>query len=883
MGARLSAVEARTWTAEQVAEQVVALGATNDANYDACVAQIKKDKVDGKMILTLNHAVLTRLLSTNSGLMISERDLERLWDALHRLKENVVVAEKDSSARSMSPSAKRRRLTESTPVQWQWRGDDGIYQNYPELAQMQIEGAWQKNVATTTLTHHHGGKHDDEYAVICFLTMKQTPTLSTSAAAASSGGGDQSDRKTRKIRRWTVEDNHPPSWDYMKPDQYCTVVPVERGTVDWKLVDALLFAVDGGLDPATRELVNVERIQNRTLMMRHNLERVIIEKQRGTANLNEGMWFHGTSKTTPLAIATSSNGFAVHAGRESAFYGRGAYMAKNARYSHHYAHVLESADKKQNYRQLLLVNVLGGNTKRYTNHTIDRNMTSIALGVQGFDSVLGGPHRPLHAGPGTDDSLMCVVYKSSQLMPLFVVTYAAKDGGSQGHGALSLLGAAASAQPSLGTPTTMPTAGATHWSLRQSSADRLAVVKRIAHALYLASDKTSSTKQVWQVAARYECKTLKWASSLGQYMSKIDKKVATLRKKSLALSAAGGGSGGGASASTSSASVSSASVSTSTSSIGTTSSVSASVSASASASTSTTTTSIVASTSTSSASTSSASTSTSTSTSTSRIGTTSTTATSIVASTSPSSASGGAPPSFSCVCNRVFTSLRGLKQHVARYCSHPTAFTLTGLPATHGCASCMGVYRWDYGTQDGRPTYTGGADGDMRVYYHAKDEMWLVGQTVGGGKTSSRMYTIGRGAATPPNATTSLWRVHEGFAPCHRLQVTSEAQGNLHVGPRAHAQHADQLPGTIRLLMGRYVKQAGQKNGRAWYMMRGPTHTMAMWHHGGLWIGSDAVDVGTRRGNIFSRSDAPTPDAIRVQTWYVNGGYQPHVVHCLAL
>lgn len=847
MGARQSAVEARTWTAEQVAEQVVALGATNDANYDACAAQIKKDKVDGKMILTLNHTVLTRLLSTNSGLMISETDLERLWDALHRLKENVVVAEKDSSARSMSPSAKRRRLTEPKPVQWQWRGDDGVYQNYPELAQMQIEGAWQKNVATTTLTHHHGGKHDDEYVVICFLTMKQTPTLSASAAAASSGGGDQSDRKTRKIRRWTVEDNHPPSWDYMKPDQYCTVVPVERGTVDWKLVDALLFAVNGGLDPATRELVKVERIQNRTLMMRHNLERVIIEKQRGAANLNEGMWFHGTSKTTPLAIATSSNGFAVHAGRETAFYGRGAYLARNARYSHHYAHVLESADKKQGYRQLLLVNVLGGNTKQYTNHTIDRNMTSIALGNQGFDSVLGGPHRPLHAGPGPDDSPMCVVYKSSQLMPLFVVTYAAKDGRSQGHAALSLLGAAASAQPSLGTPTTMPTAGATHWSLRQSRADRQAVVKRIAHALYLASDKTSSAKQVWQVAALYECKTLKWASSLGQYMSKINKKVATLRKKSLALSAAGGGSGGGASASTS------------TTSIGTTSSASASASASTSTNTTSIgTTSIVAS-------------------------TTSTTATSIVASTSPSSASGGAPPSFSCVCNRVFTSLRGLKQHVARYCSHPTAFTLTGLPATHGCASCMGVYRWDYGTQDGRPTYTGGADGDMRVYYHAKDEMWLVGQTVGGGKTSSRMYTIGRGAATPPNATTSLWRVHEGFAPCHRLQVTSEAQGNLHVHVAGGAQYADQLPGTIRLLMGRYVKQAGQKNGRAWYMMRGPTHTMAMWHHGGLWIGSDAVDVGTHRGNIFSRSDAPTPDAIRVQTWYVNGGYQPHAVHCVAL
>ena len=40
-----------------------------------------------------------------------------------------------------------------------------------------------------------------------------------------------------------------------------------------------------------------------------------------------------------------------------------------------------------------------------------------------FDSVEGGPHSPKHAGQGEDDSLMCVVYKSSQAMAEFVVTY----------------------------------------------------------------------------------------------------------------------------------------------------------------------------------------------------------------------------------------------------------------------------------------------------------------------------------------------------------------------------------------------------------------------------------------------------------------------------
>jgi hypothetical protein len=42
---------------------------------------------------------------------------------------------------------------------------------------------------------------------------------------------------------------------------------------------------------------------------------------------------------------------------------------------------------------------------------------------QEFDSVEGGPHQPLHAGPGTDDSIMYVVYHPSQCLPEYIVTY----------------------------------------------------------------------------------------------------------------------------------------------------------------------------------------------------------------------------------------------------------------------------------------------------------------------------------------------------------------------------------------------------------------------------------------------------------------------------
>ena len=50
---------------------------------------------------------------------------------------------------------------------------------------------------------------------------------------------------------------------------------------------------------------------------------------------------------------------------------------------------------------------------------------------QEFDSVEGGPHRPILSGPhaagarGSDDSLIYVTYHPSQCLPEFIVTYTA--------------------------------------------------------------------------------------------------------------------------------------------------------------------------------------------------------------------------------------------------------------------------------------------------------------------------------------------------------------------------------------------------------------------------------------------------------------------------
>jgi hypothetical protein len=115
----------------------------------------------------------------------------------------------------------------------------------------------------------------------------------------------------------------------------------------------------------------------------------------------------------------------VEKGREDSFYGQACYFAVNARYSHHYSHVVRPS-AGECHRQLLFVKVLCGVSKKYTQGAIDRDMNRSALQNE-YDSVLGGPHRPALSGAGEDDSEIVVVYKSSQTMPEFLITYRTEE------------------------------------------------------------------------------------------------------------------------------------------------------------------------------------------------------------------------------------------------------------------------------------------------------------------------------------------------------------------------------------------------------------------------------------------------------------------------
>ena len=107
------------------------------------------------------------------------------------------------------------------------------------------------------------------------------------------------------------------------------------------------------------------------------------------------------------------------------FYGRGAYFAERALYSHtSYAHHVGGGGNKY---QLILAHVLCGRGKDMGTATDP----SLVKPPSGYHSVHGGPHKTRWSDDRATASEMWVVYDQAQSYPAYVLTYA-----SRGHAAL---------------------------------------------------------------------------------------------------------------------------------------------------------------------------------------------------------------------------------------------------------------------------------------------------------------------------------------------------------------------------------------------------------------------------------------------------------------
>jgi hypothetical protein len=226
------------------------------------------------------------------------------------------------------------------------------------------------------------------------------------------------------------------SWDHQA--DLVSIVELQRGWRDYTVAETALFdrpRPDGAVPTvsrATHELVKVRRIQNRKQLRLWEAEEASMKEKRGSkvVELSCVYAWHGSGKTPPSVIV-EGKGFMMQYGDSQGFYLQGSYTAEQASYSHHERYVYRSSDvegreanKNGAYHHLLLVKVLRGNPLKTSEVWKGKHFSysQSQLG-QEYDSVEGGPHRPLTSGPGADDSIIYVVYDPGQCLPEFIVTY----------------------------------------------------------------------------------------------------------------------------------------------------------------------------------------------------------------------------------------------------------------------------------------------------------------------------------------------------------------------------------------------------------------------------------------------------------------------------
>jgi hypothetical protein len=95
---------------------------------------------------------------------------------------------------------------------------------------------------------------------------------------------------------------------------------------------------------------------------------------------------------------------------------------------------------------------------------------------------------------------------------------------------------------------------------------------------------------------------------------------------------------------------------------------------------------------------------------------------------------------------------------------------ISGLPSNHQAARNLGDYTKQPGTEGGRPTYKGGADGERAVWFNA--DVWLVGPAFSIGTNGGQMRAIAPTAATPDAVPARQWMAGEGYVPNAAVKCT---------------------------------------------------------------------------------------------------------------
>jgi hypothetical protein len=200
----------------------------------------------------------------------------------------------------------------------------------------------------------------------------------------------------------------------------------------------------------------------------------------------------------------------------------------------------------------------------------------------------------------------------------------------------------------------------------------------------------------------------------------------------------------------------------------------------------------------------------------------------------------------------------------------------------------MGAYAMQGRMVGGRPTYKGGRNDDIWVWYFKV--AWMVGGAGAVGTGGGSMAV--KDSAATPDAAQGTWRVAEGYKRNSSVTVTQIA-GSSTLLPRNRATDLGcclaggsgiRILGVpfnhhAAILLGNYTKQPGTEGGRPTYK-GGVRGNQAVWYRAdqGEWMVGPASSIGTNGGTMYAKAPtAATPDAVPAGKWKVSEGWVPTV------
>jgi hypothetical protein len=202
-----------------------------------------------------------------------------------------------------------------------------------------------------------------------------------------------------------LRDAPPSSWQDQLDDDDIQLFVVPQGSAEWTKVEAQVNSHGFG---AT--VVKVERVQAPGLWAEYAAQRQKIGRQNG-GDFNEQLVKHGTSGTDPLLVARSPMGIDPRYSAPGRF-GRGAYFAEEASYSHSgYTYAVPGTQD----HQMFLCRIAAG---RVEERKPDANIKHPS---PGFHSVRGPLHK-ISPATGTNQFAF-ILYEFYQSYPEYLVTY----------------------------------------------------------------------------------------------------------------------------------------------------------------------------------------------------------------------------------------------------------------------------------------------------------------------------------------------------------------------------------------------------------------------------------------------------------------------------